>query len=50
MEHEGWELARVSGSHHIMGKGTKMLSIPVHGRREVATGTLHRILKEAGLK
>jgi len=35
---------------YIVDKGTKVLSIPVHGRREVATGTLHRILKEAGLK
>ena len=28
----------------------KTIRIPRHGSKEIATGTLHRILKDAGLK
>ncbi len=45
-----WELDRVSGSHHIMKKDHKTLSVPVHGNRDIPTGTLNAILKQAGLK
>ncbi len=33
IEQRGWQLLRVSGSHHIYGKpgGVVRLSIPVHG-------------------
>jgi predicted RNA binding protein YcfA (HicA-like mRNA interferase family) len=46
----GWQLDRVSGSHHIMKKQKKTLTIPVHSRRDIPKGTLNSILKEAGLK
>lgn len=43
----GFEVARVSGSHHIMrhpdGRGT---TVPVHGSRDVAKGTLRGILSD----
>ena len=38
----GWELDRVQGSATI--------SVPVHGSRDVPKGTLHAILKEAGIR
>lgn len=46
----GFEVARVSGSHHIMrhpdGRGT---TVPVHGSRDVAKGTLRGILGDVGM-
>jgi predicted RNA binding protein YcfA (HicA-like mRNA interferase family) len=50
MEKAGWVLDRVSSSHHIMKKGNGTISVPVHGNRDLPTGTLYKILKEAGLK
>jgi predicted RNA binding protein YcfA (HicA-like mRNA interferase family) len=50
LKKNGWELDRINGSHHIMVKEVKTLSIPVHGNRDVPTGLLHKLLKEAGLK
>jgi len=33
-----------------MTKGRKLLSVPVHGNHDLPTGTLNKLLKEAGLK
>ena len=51
VERNGWTLKRVAGSHHIYTKQgiAVILSIPVHGNRALPTGTLRRILKDAGL-
>ena len=51
VERRGWELKRVTGSHHIYTKqGSEViLSIPVHGNRDLPTGTLKSIMKDAGL-
>ncbi len=46
----GWELDRVRGSHHILVKESATVSVPVHGSRDVPKGTLHAILKEAGIR
>jgi predicted RNA binding protein YcfA (HicA-like mRNA interferase family) len=50
LEHHGFKAARVSGSHHIMrhpdGRGT---TVPVHGSRDVAKGTLRDILNDVGM-
>lgn len=47
----GWELVRINGSHHIFEKSgeTTPLVIP-HPRKDMAVGTLNKILKQAGLK
>jgi predicted RNA binding protein YcfA (HicA-like mRNA interferase family) len=50
LKKSGWELDRISGSHHIMKKDDKTLSVPVHGSRDIPKGTLNKLLKEAGLK
>ena len=50
LERAGWVLDRITASHHIMAKGTKTLSVPVHANRDLPAGTLHSLLKEAGLK
>lgn len=51
VERYGWELKRVTGSHHIYAKEEigAILSIPVHGNRDLPTGTLRRLLKDAEL-
>jgi predicted RNA binding protein YcfA (HicA-like mRNA interferase family) len=51
VERRGWELKRVTGSHHIYTKQgyEVILSIPVHGNRDLPIGTLKSILKDAGL-
>ena len=49
LKKNGWEVKRIPGSHHIMQKGDKTETIPVHGR-DVPTGLLNAILKRTGLK
>ena len=51
LERHGWELMRVSGSHHIYGKPDNIvrLSVPIHGNRALKTGLVKHLLKMAGL-
>lgn len=52
VERHDWELRRITGSHHVYGKtGLRvLLSIPVHGHRDLPLGTLRSLLKDAGLQ
>ena len=47
---KGWELDRIAGSHHIMAKGRKTLSVPVHGNKDLGKGLLYALMKQGGLK
>lgn len=51
LEKDGWRVARVDGSHHIMKHSSKpgMLVIPLHNK-DLKPGTLNNIIKQAGLK
>jgi predicted RNA binding protein YcfA (HicA-like mRNA interferase family) len=51
VERHGWQLKRVTSSHHIYSKQglSVILSIPVHGNRDLPVGTLRGIMKDAGL-
>ena len=49
LKKNGWQLARISGSHHVLQKEGKIISLPIHGR-DVPAGLLNQILKESGLK
>jgi predicted RNA binding protein YcfA (HicA-like mRNA interferase family) len=51
VERHGWKLKRITGSHHIYAKvgASAILSIPVHGNRDLPPGTLRGLLKDAGL-
>lgn len=43
----GWVLVRVKGSHHTFIKvGTALHITLPHPEKDVATGTLHKILKQ----
>ena len=35
---DGWTVDRVKGSHHILKKGSKTLTIPVHAGKDLGTG------------
>jgi len=45
----GWETDRINGSHHILEKDGKSISIPVHNT-DLKPGILNKILKQSGLK
>ncbi len=49
LKQDGWEVKRIRGSHHILQKGEKTETIPVHGK-DVPAGLLNAILKRTGLK
>jgi predicted RNA binding protein YcfA (HicA-like mRNA interferase family) len=51
LEHQGWTLLRVQGSHHIYGKAgsTIRLSVPIHGNQALKTGLLRHLMKMAGI-
>ena len=50
LKDNGWKLNRVQGSHHIMIKGSKTLSVPVHGNKDLGKGLLHKLMKQGDLK
>jgi len=52
LEQDGWTVARINGSHHIMKHPSKpgSPSVPVHANRDLPKGLAHGILKEARLK
>ena len=50
LEKNGWVLDRIKGSHHIMIKDNKTLSVPVHSSKDLGKGLLNKLLKEGGLK
>jgi mRNA interferase HicA len=52
IEQDGWVAVRQAGSHRLYRHPTKpgLLVVPMHGGKEIATGTLNSILKKAGLK
>lgn len=52
VEHHGWSLLRIQGSHHIYGKQGSVvrLSIPVYGNQALKRGLLAHLTKLAGLE
>jgi len=47
---QGFQLVRVSGSHHILAKGGVRVTVPVHGTADLKTGTLKSIERQSGVK
>jgi predicted RNA binding protein YcfA (HicA-like mRNA interferase family) len=52
VETNGWLLQRIKGSHHIYSKPgeRKIISIPVHGNRNLKPGLANRIVRDAGVE
>ncbi len=51
VEKKGWNLRKITESHHIYEKPdeNKILSIPVHRNQDLKIGTLKSIMKIANL-
>jgi predicted RNA binding protein YcfA (HicA-like mRNA interferase family) len=51
LQKNGWLLTRVKGSHYIFTKPnvSTIITVPVHGNRDLPIGTLKEILKDAVL-
>lgn len=49
LEKDGWKIDRVTGSHHVMKKGSRTEIIPVHNT-DLPSGLKNAILKRTGLK
>ncbi|HME00052.1 MAG TPA: type II toxin-antitoxin system HicA family toxin [Terriglobia bacterium] len=52
LEHDGWRLVRTTGSHRHYNHPTKSgtVTVPGHPSKDLPPGTLHSVLKQAGLK
>ena len=50
LQAEGWAVLRQEGSHVRMGKGTARTTVPLHGKRDIKSGTLASIERETGIK
>jgi predicted RNA binding protein YcfA (HicA-like mRNA interferase family) len=50
LQQQGWILDRIQGSHHILVREDKTLSVPVHGNSDLKKGTLNALMKQGGLK
>jgi predicted RNA binding protein YcfA (HicA-like mRNA interferase family) len=52
LQRAGFEVIRVSGSHHVLRRpgapGSKVI-IPVHGANDIPPGTVRSIVKQADL-
>lgn len=48
---KGWIPARTQGSHHVYldPVSRRVLPVPVHGNRDLPTGTQKEIMRKAGL-
>jgi predicted RNA binding protein YcfA (HicA-like mRNA interferase family) len=52
LQRGGFKLIRVSGSHHVLrkpGAPHSKVIVPVHGAKDIPPGTVHSIIKQAGL-
>jgi predicted RNA binding protein YcfA (HicA-like mRNA interferase family) len=51
LRRDGWILDRIQGSHHMLIHPVKTgtISVPVHPGRDLAPGTLRKIIRDANL-
>lgn len=51
LERAGWSLVRINSSHHLYHKPgqPELLSVPVHGNRDLKIGLQRRLMSLAGL-
>jgi predicted RNA binding protein YcfA (HicA-like mRNA interferase family) len=50
LKQEGWQILRINGSHHRLGKKEARVTVPVHGKRDIGSGLLKAIEKLTGVK
>ena len=52
LQRAGFMVERMAGSHHIMAHPNdprRVVTVPVHGARDLKPGTLRSIVRQAGL-
>jgi predicted RNA binding protein YcfA (HicA-like mRNA interferase family) len=51
LQNAGFEVTHVRGSHHYLRlpNSARLVVVPVHGNRDLPTGTLRAILRQAEL-
>ena len=47
LEKDGFELVKISGSHHKYKKGEMTVTVP-HPKKDLPTGTVRNIYRQAG--
>jgi len=52
LEQRGWNVKRITGSHHIYARSgeTTRISVPVHGNRPLKIGLQRHFMKIAGIE
>ena len=52
LQRKGWQLARVSGSHHIfkMAGRREHISLPIHGNQSLKPGLLRHFMEIADIE
>jgi predicted RNA binding protein YcfA (HicA-like mRNA interferase family) len=50
LKREGWQVARIRGSHYLLEREDRVVAVPVHARRELGIGLLRAIEKQTGVK
>ncbi len=48
LERGGFSIRRITGSHYILKKENRIVTVPYHNR-EIKTGTLGSLIKQSGL-
>ena len=46
LKSQGFTVARIRGSHHVMENDKRRTTVPVHGSKVLRIGTLHGILRD----
>ncbi|MBN2885792.1 MAG: type II toxin-antitoxin system HicA family toxin [Chromatiaceae bacterium] len=51
LEHHGWTLVRINGSHHLYMKPGRSarISLPIHGNEDLKIGLMRHFMKIAKL-
>jgi predicted RNA binding protein YcfA (HicA-like mRNA interferase family) len=49
LQSQGFAVVRITGSHHIMQRGSRQTNVPVHGNQTLKIGTLRSILRDIGM-
>lgn len=49
LQKDGWIIDRIQGSHYMLKKGSKTVTVPVHSGKELPVGLLHALKKKTGI-
>ena len=49
LKKQDWKLDRINGSHHILVKGNKTVTVPVHANKSLGRGLEAKLLKQTGV-